>query len=1722
MRLFLVGGIVLGSLIGVVGLPLRAAAAPAAASLDKNRFPAASPSETLLHVGSPGRFAISAHSASGTALDLVDMITGPTPEAGTPGSLDGRLDALLDTGTYKIRLHPAAGAQGDVQLSVAPFQNAAPPALMPSNTRADTTLADLQQRSYWFSVTDATPVRLEAAGRALADFRLWRDGRDLVATSPTTRIIEPSHGRPLRDILIQGSLPPGTYLATVYGGPALPWADGSPDLPFHLREGAPDTLRPGWTGGQIGPFGSEVFRAAGRDNLFRLAAEGPATLAVDGNEGTIDIKSRIQAVEVPAANRQADHWVEVSAASGTPYQLRAERIGTGTSLYGTGTYFVTVNTNGLGGDDVPATLILARSSEHGWSVAGSNAPAIGPHNAWHHRFNLGGQVSVLFHATVGGRIAARVGGIRLEQLDLTALDALANHPPERPEAPGTWNVPAGWYALTLAPAGNTQGVADVTIGPPGLEVPLAPPSPPAPSITFGVQSLAWKETLQVFGNAAPNSNIELDARSTPVELSQGPLRLSQAPGEATDIPIQPDAGASTLTALEYAGGPVPVAYDPASGIARLPPSDHPRMVALSWAKSVPTPVMPVPEPEAARATLRDGVTRFFDLAENEYRGFNLTVGAGGLFRVETLGRLHTGGRIGSRFVPELERADGNGIGQNMLLAGFLRAGQYHVDVAAVESAGHAGILASPAPLLTTPALLPGGSVRTTMQAGAGLVIPITIAQTGQYRIDLLGLARSFDARLEDEQGWPFAASAPFDTSTEDLQAGHYRLEVSPNATTARAVARLTRIETPPPLSGHGPHPLPFDAPQAFIWREPAGRTDKRVPDLWNFTLAAPADVTLSITDGMEATLHAPGGEVAAHIIGDAPFTGRLKEGAYTVQATSQGRNDRLDYTLSLTAPQLQPGVPRSVDLPSSVSFALATDRVVSLTSFGATPVRATLKDGDGHVLGRFGGRNNDWNLAVSQLLPVGDYTLDLASAAPPPLHPAPANVNDRPGAGSPQPGDAEDPGNGPEPQQTSQGDAPESAQPAAPPPDDGNGGPPPSNTELNLSLPAELPPVNIPEGAVTLVGGGVHRLLIPAATPGQLILAGASSPAELVLSLEQQAGGVWRNRALAQGLAPIVALPPDASPGAWRLSVWAVDGGTLPTRLAVRIINSPAHPGQPVLFGTALPGIDAKLAVDHLALASRNLLALSAPLATSGGAGQGVLAAAWRGHPATVPDAGMIAPQDDDLWLIATQAGPLALSPLPPGSPVTVTLQGNVRAVLPAASDNFATAWIAEAPGQPGLDSGHGMGIADGSTFALATQQSPSLWNAGEDADTLRVTAHPVALADAPAQTFDSRPSWLLPGATATVLRLPRGLHAWRLDLPPGTAAVAGWPNPKAVVAWAGRSALSRTLQGDWDTLLLVNTNQAPAPVGVAIVAPSAMATLDPTHAARQFFGASGSIDLAVSASNGQTLVVAGDASATFLGSDGTVRRGSQLRMTGPGRVILEHGAGPVAAWLEGPGAAPWPTPKPIAVSLPASLPLSGPAMQLRLAPSQPTLLRIRSSAPLILSVNGAQPVICPTGAAVSRYLPAGPAKLDIIAPQDGDLSGSLELTTAPIRPAVDGLSDPVTVSPGDAALFAFDLARPTRIGLAIKAEPDDATLALLDSAGHELATGAALLRDLPTGHYILSASVPHTAPTTVLRAAILGIKPRPNGPPPDVIHFYRELAGLTAPANAAPKDIAP
>jgi hypothetical protein len=106
-------------------------------------------------------------------------------------------------------------------------------------------------------------------------------------------------------------------------------------------------------------------------------------------------------------------------------------------------------------------------------------------------------------------------------------------------------------------------------------------------------------------------------------------------------------------------------------------------------------------------------------------------------------------------------------------------------------------------------------------------------------------------------------------------------------------------------------------------------------------------------------------------------------------------------------------------------------------------------------------------------------------------------------------------------------------------------------------------------------------------------------------------------------------------------------------------------------------------------------------------------------------------------------------------------------------------------------------------------------------------------------------------------------------------------------------------------------------------------------------------------------------------------------------------------------------------------------------------------------------------------------------------------------------LGQPINVAPGGTVVFGFTLAQKGTIGVGVRADPDLATVRLLDATGTIVGEGVAQLRTLPAGQYLIEAQVAPGAPPTTLRPAVIGITPRGNGPPPDVAAGYLALVGM-------------
>jgi uncharacterized protein len=1692
------------------------------ATLEQTSLPAAEQAATILHVTSAGRFTIAAKSPSGAALQLIDILTGPGPVTGVAGAQDGRLDPLLDVGTYELRVASAKAATGSVALTVTPFHDATPPAALPQpGFPLTTTLKDGEQRAFWLAVPVGGAVRIEAAGRGLADLRLWRDGRELTALEPAAMRTEPTAGHPMTDLRLEGSVEPGTYLAVVYGGPELPWTDNDAAQPLLLRAGVSQTLAEGWAGGPMGPFGSEVYALPPGIGLLRLSlpAAAPAELRAGDAIATIARTSREPIVRLAVVPKQMQ-TVEVRAAAGQTFALQALEQPLTRRITKPGTYWVSAIANGAGGDEVPPGVLLQRteSPDKPPRIVASTVPRVGPGAAWHARFNLRGPTTVLVQNTAGGDLTVRSSGVAIAQRG----------------QPGVYSLPADYYNLLLTPVQGAQGSLDLFVGPSAATASPLAILPPDPVIPLGLQTVAPGQSLLLLGPAAPGLQLGLSARGVPVALAEGPLTVTQTAGSTLAIPVSIAPG-GTLAVSEVGGGAIPFSLQSGGAAAVMVPigdhaggsslplpghasfvivpnTDHARTVVLAWRRTtLAAAAIPAPPPPNAAAAVTANTPLSFDLARDESRGFALTVPDGGLYRVETTGRLRTAGRIATPFIPSLNQAEANGVGQNMLLQQMLRAGQYRVDVTALKSAGHLGLSVTPATMLDGATMVAGGTVRATLPAGSAISFPVQVSgDNAHYRLDVASLGAPWEGRIEDAQGWPVTASGKLDGLTPDLLSGTYRLVVAPVAIDRQVVIRLVAVTTPRDIAGHGPHPLPFETPQTATWREPDGRDQPRTPDAWTFGLAGPADVTLDLADGMVGDLHRTGDPaLLAHIVGH--YAGTLEAGSYQVDATSLGRNDRLTYTIALASAALQPNVPRTVTLPASVGFAIVRPRVVSLTSFGDTPLKGLLRGPDGRIVARIGARSDDWNIAASRLLPAGRYTLDLAAASPPGLTGVDQSVgtpdqNVADQAGDDKTGDDQTAQTPPDQAQTGQMGASSDGDPAASPAnaDDGTTQDGPA-TEVRLALPDAMPAVPAPANATELTGAGVHILTLDQPTQGRLIVAQAKSSAALVLALERQTGDTWRVVALDEGTAPVVASPSDDDAAAWRAEVWTVDGGAEPVQVAARAIDAPGQkPGS--VSVAPLDGMPAPVAIAHVTLDAPVPVSVEGPL--------GLLAGGWTGQALTALN-GPVLPQSDDLWLLVRSPGTASVAALNLSGVQTLTVPAGQVAQLAAVTPatGHIAIWRAEGGfAQPGL--GAAAGIAPFS--AVARADAPVVLRNASSEGPLRLTLNRLDLTALPTLTLTTALQTILPAGTALPLIVPAGDKMLRMEFGADVAAFAG-----GSTVWASATPISRTLEGGWTGILLVNAGTTPAPAGLSWQPALSSATLRPGSVVKRFFGAAGSFEMPFEAPAGAHLASAGNAHLTTIAADGSVGRGTDIPVSGIGRVVVQHAVGPIAIWIATDGTSPWPEATAQPVTPPAQLTLTGSAMALTLNQATPSLLHVSTTAPVLVALLQAgrtdPPRLFPAGAELHVMLAAGPAELRLYSPADGPLTGTLALSADPITPIVEGLGAPVAVAPGGSAVFGFSLSKPATVGVGVRADPDRTAVRLLDQSGAVLGDGVAQLRALKAGQYVIEARVPADAAATIVRPAVIGITPAGSGPPPDVAQHYLELVGLKPTQGSTP-----
>ena len=771
-------------------------------------------------------------------------------------------------------------------------------------------------------------------------------------------------------------------------------------------------------------------------------------------------------------------------------------------------------------------------------------------------------------------------------------------------------------------------------------------------------------------------------------------------------------------------------------------------------------------------------------------------------------------------------------------------------------------------------------------------------------------------------------------------------------------ARLRRFTPAPELAGHGPHPLPFEAPRRLQWREPSAQGAAREPDVWRFSLQGDADVALSITDGMTAEISRGDKESVGKAAVGRDFQGRLGAGDYRVEARAISRDDRLDYEISLKSKELQPGVTRFVDLPAKVAFSLARDAVVDLTSFGDKETLGVLKDAGGVVLEQLTGGADDWNVALSRRLPAGAYTLELAAL-------------------------------GASPQAASSGEDDSSADNSEAKNDDSG-----NHTELRLALPVETDDGALKAaGSKTLTGAGAHVLALAAAQAGSLELVEARSSSEIALSIERrEADGAWKVAGSRRGLAPFMAWPAgDSDKSLWRAVVWSVGGAKAPIEIAARAVERRGQNGAEIALDP-VEGAPAPICVGLAELPAASVVEIAAPpLALFTGSSSGQLLRDAR--------AGALAPQSRNLWFVAPgdcKTGVAVKSLEWRGEQIALDLAAGERAELPLLTPpkGKARLWLAElAQGRVGLIAGAGMAVSRDATLALAGDAPPRLWNAS-GAGPLRLSLRAIDVDVAPPAQGGALFRAVIPPLTAQPVTFATGEAPLALELPAEVAAFAA-PEASGLAIYGGASPLAATYHGAPPNggFWLVNLSNTPAPV-LAAPAPGKRETASTTHALKGFFGAAGEIVVPVDAAKGDRLVSLGG-ETRFVSRSGAVSSGATIEIDGPGVALLDHPPELAALWLERAGKGPWPAVAAKPLTPPGHAALEGSAASFALHQNEAVLLTARADAPAIVAFtqNGQRDVQAfPSGVELRRLMTAGDATLEIYSPHDGPLTGALDV----------------------------------------------------------------------------------------------------------------------------------
>jgi hypothetical protein len=1708
--------------------------------------PARGQQAAILTVKAFGGYSITVESSQGVALQVVDRMSGTGEIEGVAGKQDGRMNLILDKGTYKILTHASAQGSGKAKLKVHAFRELsdARPSLLVEERLERATLGDFEQRSYWIEIKEQRTVAIEAAGRHLDDLRLWRDGVWLVESAPEKAVSLARPERPLSVARFSAKLEPGMYLVTAYGGVSQPWTEASDEKPFLLRFGIPKLATNTRQQFTMGEFGVERFLVPEGSNFFRLELPVASTASLQvgsynlnepfrtqGSVVSIDKKSLPPVAELSNVSNRGMRLVTVTMDAGKSFILQHFDAASVKSFNASGNYWISSIHAGQAEDSVGATAILTRRPPNSpEEYVDAQVIELGRTPAWHRRFNLLDELTLFVKISDAGKIKVAGQGVKARyrfEPFVTSRPRDYRTPPSQ-DSGYEFQLDRGLHVLTVTP--ETKGILDLQLLPAGSVLNQAMSlvskfmpdtnqsntsadaarnetlSPVSPVARFAEARLG-NANYTVYLNRQPGVASGIVLRQLPINLNEA-LPVTQRVGEKISIPVQvPESG--TLRAIAEDGRPLEMLLsDGKKGTAiEVVPGSY--SVAIKESNAVQnyslaleptrlsskTPLPAMPDTSLAKLPkfpeIAAGEPYYFDLKRSSSGSFKVHVDKPGLYQFETTGLLGTAGKVRTRTTPALFSQSENGVGRNFLIQNFLREGEYQLTVNTLgQTEGHLGVQ------LTHTAIVDGGELRTgevareLLPSAQGLSYRFTIAKRGSYRLQTMGLGRNFRLRLEDTNGWPMFSPEMDGDFTEVLAAGSYRLIVLPQTSSARVLTRLTRVENKIRYKGHGPHRIALESKVEHVWLEPSKKA-ARIPDQWDFDLPAAADLNIALDGEMEATLVSVSDlkKPLAKIEAKRGWNSRLPVGRYRLLAQHSRSNNHMPYTLQISSTQLLPGMTRDVLAPAVIPLSVGTDGLVELQSFGGSDVRSRLLDAAGELVAQNDDRADDWNFHIAQRLRPGEYRLLI------------------------------------DPVNTQQ-----------------------AQTTVSMHAPGEVAELPLALGSTVEIKDDrvhIYPLLIP--PERNLLLASAQSGDTVGLALEGETAQGWISLGTTLAKAPYLALPLGQERlRSYRLRAWSADRRSLKMRLrAVSAKIAAANESQLLQGGISLAQVDetrSELRVAMITLNRAGSFQLKGDLARL----------QWSDGSACtekIASNAVIGISGKTLWLVAEQRKPdEAVSFAADRLRIPVGDNESLRLELPAGHNGVidlqpnskgpSLILTQSSAGQPGVAmSVRGdpnlMGLVPGAAVTVAMQgtaESAYVWNAATAGASIELDIRQVPLKRVNTENLGMGiHDGLLNAKTSLPVKLPSGPLSVRLTLAQSNAAVFLKRGAIVSTHWSGADTLNETIATDADELWLLNADARNAHYSIEIAQGASGTTqvLKPGELLDLNLGTSGRLRVPVDISKSDTeffrLRVNGNAQVLWLEKSGRIASGNDIMIRDSGVLWLQHQPGTLVAWLEYPagkqgtqGFAEWTRSlRETSVKPPQSIKLAGKSQVLALQLDKPTMLHVHTSVPVVthFMIDGKSPqtVAHLQGANINLLAPAGTSRLVLRAVGADSLSGMANVLATQVTNLSEGAGPEVLLAPGSARLFSFEIKQRAKLGIGVRASSDIVSSVLYDASGTVQAQGVVQMPTLPPGRYYLSIETPLDTAPVLVQPVVFGLLKPDTRPPYDILRRYVEGQNLEA-----------